>query len=280
MDINFWRSIVEHDCAIPEGCAASQLLDELTENLGSTDPELRDTLTLTILATWLERGAYSNKDMRTLIPSMLIGLRAGIGESGTDLVFQRTFSALVLAELIHVDNKQPYLLDSEVFNVLDKALAYLLAEHDPRGYVPEKGWAHALAHTADLLMVLARSRYLGKSELLHILQVIAARLVDSGHALYMDNEDERLVNTVMAALERNLLDVKSLSTWTESLVRADDGGWKDAFLSETDNRARFNIKTFLRSLHYRLVKSETPPAIAPEFIPVLRESLKVLTPWA
>jgi hypothetical protein len=280
MDKDFWRSIVENDCAIPAGHTARELLDELTENLASTDAELRDNLALTILATWLERGAYTNIEMRALIPPMLIGLRAGIGEIGTDLVFQRTFSALILAELVHVDNKQPYLLDSEVFDVMDKALAYLLAEHDPRGYVPGKGWAHALAHTADLLMVLARSRYLGKSELLHILQVIAARLVDTGHIIYIDNEDERLVNAVMAVLERNLLELDNLKAWSESIVRPDGEGWKDAFLSETRNRTRFNIKTFLRSLHYRLVKSEAPPAIAAEFIPVLRESLKVLTPWA
>jgi hypothetical protein len=280
MDIDFWRAIAANDCAIPDGHSAKELLDELIHNLSSPDPELRDDLSLTILATWLERGAYTNIEMRALIPPMLIGLRAGIGENGTETVFQRTFSALVLAELIHVDNKQPYLLDSEVFDVLDKALAYLLAEHDPRGYVPSQGWAHALAHTADLLMVLARSRYLGKSELLHILQVIAARLVDSGHALYLDNEDERLVNTVMAALERNLLELDSLKDWTKSLAQPDGDGWKDAFLSAARNHARFNIKTFLRSLHYRLVKAETPPAIAPEFIPILRESLKVLTPWA
>ncbi len=280
MHIDFWRSIASNDCGIPEGHTAKELLDELVQNLGSTDPELRDELSLTILATWLERGLYTNNEMRALIPVMLIGLRAGIGECGTDTVFQRTFSALILAELIHVDNKQPYLTDTEVFDVMDKALAYLLAERDPRGYVPEKGWAHALAHTADLLMVLARSRYLGKSELRHILQVFAARLVDSGHALYLDNEDERLVNTIMAALEHNLLDLDSLKAWTESLAQPDSDGWKDAFLSEARNRARFNVKTFLRSLHYRLVKAETPPAIAAEFIPVLRESLKVLTPWA
>ena len=221
MDKDFWRAIVDADCAIPAGYTASELLDELIENLSSADPELRDSLSLTILATWLERGAYSNKEMRALIPPMLIGLRSGIGETGTDSVFQRAFSALILAELIHVDNKQPYLLDVEVYNVMDKALAYLLAEHDPRGHVPEKGWAHALAHTADLLMILARSRYLGKSELLHILQVIAARLVDSGHTLYLNDEDERLVSAVMVILERNLLDLKSLSAWAESLARPD-----------------------------------------------------------
>jgi hypothetical protein len=280
MDINFWRSIAEHDFAVPSGYTAVQLLDELVENLSSTDPELRDNLSLTILATWLESGLYANKEMRALIPPLLIGLRAGIGETDSDWVFQRTFSALILAELIHVDNKQPYLLSAEVYDVMDKALAYLLAEHDPRGYVVDKGWAHALAHTADLLTVLARSRYLGKGELLHILQVIAARLVDSGHALYLNDEDERLVNAVMSILERNLLDLKSLSEWAESLARPEEGGWKDAFLSESASRARFNIKTFLRSLHYRLVKAENPPAIVPEFIPVLRDNLKILTPWA
>ena len=84
----------------------------------------------------------------------------------------------------------------------------------------------------------------------------------------------------MAALERDLLDLDNLKAWGESIVRPDGEGWKDTFLSETHNRTRFNVKTFLRSLHYRLVKSETPPSVTKDFLPVLRESLKVLTPWA
>ena len=58
-------------------------------------------------------------------------LNKGLGENGTDTIFLRTFSALILAELIHCDNKQPYLTQNEVLDVLEKALTYLLAEQRP-----------------------------------------------------------------------------------------------------------------------------------------------------
>jgi hypothetical protein len=281
MDKEFWQAIVKNDCIVPTGHAADEYLDELLHNLGSTDAELRDELSLTILSSWLEGRVYSDEQMRALLSPLMENLNQGLGEKGTDTVFLRTFSVLVLAELIHCDNKRPYLTQVEVLDVLKKALTYLLAEKDPRGYVPGKGWAHALAHTADLLMVLANSRHLNAENLEEILQGIKTSLVNSGHAIYTNDEDERLVRVVSTILERDLLSIEKLAAWSQSLVRVDDNSrWKDAYLDEGRDRARHNIKTFLRSLHYRLIKSGKQRMQAMEFIPILQENLKVLTPWA
>ena len=38
---------------------------------------------------------------------------------------------------------------------------WLLRERDLRGFVPGKGWAHAVAHGADALGTLARSPHVG-----------------------------------------------------------------------------------------------------------------------
>jgi hypothetical protein len=208
-------------------------------------------------------------------------LNKGIGENGTDTVFLRTFSALILAELIQCDNKQSYLTQAEVLDVLEKTLTYLLAEKDPRGYVPGKGWAHSLAHTADLLMVLASSRHLKAENLEEILQGIATRLLNSDHAIYTNDEDERLARVISTILERGLLDIAKFALWSQSLVKLDGRSrWKDAYMDEGRDRARHNIKTFLRSLHYRLIKSGKQKVQAMEFIPILQENLKILTPWA
>jgi hypothetical protein len=281
MDKEFWQAIVKNDCIIPSGHSAGEYLDELLQNLGSTDAELRDELSLTILSTWLEGHAYTDGQMRDLLSPLMENLKKGIGENGTDTVFLRTFSALILAELIHCDNKQPYLTQAEVLDVLENTLAYLLAEKDPRGYVPVKGWAHALAHTADLLMVLASSRHLNAANLEEILRGIETRLVNSGYAIYTNDEDERLVRVVSTILERDLLDVARLAAWSQSLVQVDGNSrWKDAYLDMGRDHARHNVKTFLRSLHYRLIKSGKQKVQAMEFLPILQENLKVLTPWA
>lgn len=281
MDKDFWRAILKNDCLLPTGRAAREHLDELLQNLGSTDPELRDELSLTILATCLERRVFSDAEMRALLEPMLANLSVGIGESGNDSVFLRAFSALVLAELIHCDNKKSYLTQAEVMQVLEQGLRYLLAEQDGRGFVPEKGWAHALAHTADLLMVLSSSRYLRAPELERILQGITDRLVNSGHTIYLNDEDERLNGVISAILERDLLTTDTLAAWSQSLAQVDgENRWKEAYLDENRARARHNVKTFLRSLHYRLVKSGKQRTSSMVLIPVLQENLKVLTPWA
>jgi hypothetical protein len=281
MDKEFWQAIVKNDSIVPPGHSAGEYLDELLQNLGSTDAELRDELSLTILSTWLEGRAYTDDQMRGLLSPLMDNLNQGLGENGTDTVFLRTFSALILAELIHCDNKQPYLTQAEVLDLLEKTLTYLLAEKDPRGYVPGKGWAHALAHTADLLMVLASSRHLNAENLGEILQGIETRLVNSGHTIYTNDEDERLVRVVSTILEQGLLDIAQFAAWSLSLVQMDGNSrWKDAYLDEGHDRARHNIKTFLRSLHYRLIRSGKQKVQAMEFIPILQENLKVLTPWA
>jgi hypothetical protein len=281
MDKEFWQAIVKNDCIVPPGHTAGEYLDELLQNLGSTDAELRDELSLTILSSWLGGRAYTVEQMRALLSPLMDNLNKGIGENGTDTIFLRTFSALILAELIHCDNKQPYLTQNEVLDALEKTLTYLLAERDPRGYVPGKGWAHALAHTADLLMVLASSRHLNAENLEEILRGIETRLINSGHTIYTNDEDERLARVISVILEQGLLDIEKFALWSQSLVRVDGHSrWKDAYLDEERDRARHNIKTFLRSLHYRLIKSGKQKIQAMEFIPVLQENLKVLTPWA
>lgn len=281
MDKDFWRAILKNDCLLPTGRAAREYLEELLQNLGSTDPELRDELSLTILSNWLERRDFSDTEMRALLEPMIANLSVGIGESGSDSVFLRTFSALILAELIHCDNKKSYLTQAEVMQVLEHGLRYLLAEQDGRGFVPEKGWAHALAHTADLLMVLSASRYLRAPELERILQGIAARLIDSGHTIYINDEDERLNRVIVTILDRDLLAIETLAAWSQSLVQVEgENRWKEAYYDEKRDHARHNVKTFLRSLHYRLVKSGKQRASSMAFIPILQENLKVLTPWA
>ena len=52
-----------------------------------------------------------------------------------------------------------------------------MRERDLRGFVAGKGWAHAVAHGADALGALARSRQSGRLELTVLLDVVADRLL-------------------------------------------------------------------------------------------------------
>lgn len=157
-DRELWRAIEKNRFAVPDGQPVFPLLQELSGNLGSTDPELRDDLAYSIIDNWVRHQALSAAELNSLADEWRANLRAEIGESGTDTVFKRSFSALCLASLLRRELSTPFLGPQRFQAVLADALEYLRQERDLRGFDPTKGWIHATAHTADLLANLAPIR--------------------------------------------------------------------------------------------------------------------------
>jgi len=279
LDKIFWKSIQKNDFAVPQGYTVDQLTPELLTYLGSPDPELRDDFTLPILAYWMYRGHFTPADQRRMIASLGENLTKGIGEDDADSVFLRSFSALLLAEMVNFDNKHPYLEETEVRMLLLQALAYLGAEQDGRGYITGKGWAHACAHTADWLMVLARNQHIGKADLERILKGISAKILSVNNPVYIHDEDERLVNTVGEVLNRDILSTEYLFSWLEGIAHPASYTWEQAFLTEGGGRACHNVKGFMRSLYLRLQKADPQPPHTTEILPKIKETLQVITPW-
>jgi hypothetical protein len=279
MDIAFWKSIQSNDFAIPLEYTAAQLTPELLCYLGSPDPELRDDFTLPILAYWMYRGQYSLAELRKMIADLGANLTTGIGEQGTDSVFLRSFSALLLAEMVNLDNKHPYLEEAEIHLLLLQSLAYLSAEQDGRGYIPGKGWAHACAHTADWLMVLARNRHAGRADLERILNGISAKIKSIANPAYIHDEDERLVNVVGEIFTRNILPVEFLFAWLDNLAHPTSFSWEEAFLTDGGGHAYHNTKCFVRSLYLRLLKADPQPPHTADLLPKIKDTLKTITPW-
>lgn len=275
---SFWRRIPATDYAIPDGESLQVLTEELLTYLGSPDPELRDEFTLPILSFWVHRGLYSADELRNMIAQLTQNLREGLGQVESDAAFLRSYSALFLAELVNYDNSHPFMEKAEVLDLLNKALIYLNAENDMRGYEPVKGWVHPTAHAADLLMVLARSQHLGKAELERILNGIASKLIHSDTGIYLYNEDERLVMAIISVLRRNLLDMVFLQNWLEGFVRPNGKTWENAHLSEQGQRAYYNVKTFLRSFYILLDKVEDPPEVKQALSAAIKTALENLTP--
>ena len=256
MDKQFWLDVRENKYAVPEGYTAGDLTGELFSYIESLDPELRDDIGYETFSSWLEKRLYSPEQIRSFVPQLAINLQNGIGERDTDTVFARAFSVLFLAEIIHNDNKRIYLQQDEVFSIYTKTLSYLQEERDPRGYVPEKGWAHALAHTADLLFVLASNRFLTRVELEQMLDALADKVTEPVDWIYHHNEDDRLVRVVIAAHQRQLLDEFFFQTWLKSFLSTKEHPWKGSFQSQPLQSAYFNTRNFLRSLYMRVIQAE------------------------
>jgi hypothetical protein len=259
VDRSFLRFLVESH-ALPQGEWVSELTPELLSWLGSADSELRDEFAYPILTAWIERGQYGHDDLRGIAGQMLDNLGKGLGESATDSVFLRSFSALILMEVVARDNAEPFLDGREVRDLLGGALDYLRRERDLRGWVDGLGWAHAVAHTADLLMMLSRSRHLGVVEMSALLDGIADRLLTPSDTVFLYQEDERLAYAVLNVLRRGLLDLAAVNRWLGRFVRPQGyDSWQPVFAEPGLTVARVNVTSFLRSLYFQLLLTKSPP---------------------
>ena len=258
MDKEFWAILAKNDYAIPAGHTLDELRQTLFSYLGSTDPELRDDIAYIVYANWLKREMFTKEEVHAHVDELLANLEKGIGETESDSVFRRTFSVLLLAEIVHNDNKKPLLEKDQIQTILAKALWYLDAEKDPRGHIPVQGWAHALAHTADLMLVLGKNRQTEKDDLEKILQGIANKLVHSTNWVYIHGEDDRLANAVMQILQRALVSTDFLGTWLKSFTTPEKS-WDGAYTDAGQSKAFHNSRNFLRSLSETIRITEEMP---------------------
>ena len=252
MDRSFWAKISRNDYKIPDGYKVEDLTKTLFAYLGGTDPGLRDDTAYIVYANWLKQDLYTKEEIQRHIETLLVNLKKGIGETESDSVFLRAFSVLLLAEIVHNDNKKSLFEKELIKTILEKGLWYLEAEKDPRGYIPVKGWAHALAHTADLMMVLGRNRHLTNGDLVRILQGISNKVMQPNHYVYIHREDERLANAVIQIFQRALLSDDEVEKWANSFLQRDLFTYEGSYQEEV-GRVYQNARNLLRSIHVQIL---------------------------
>lgn len=240
-----WAAVVAGGLEVPTDRPLADLTAELTRMLGSAEAAERDDTAYLALATWIERGVYDDL-LRGLGDGMVAGLTVGLGEEGTDTVFRRSFSALVLGECLARDNARHLLPGGTVMRWGDRLAGWLVRERDVRGPVPGKGWAHAVAHGADALGALAGSIHLGTLELTVLLDVVADRVL-LPHGPLLHREPDRLAVAVTRVLRRNLLDMRVLEPWVARIAAS--AAAVDAGRPHEEHVVADNAQSFLRALH-------------------------------
>jgi len=238
--------VAANDYRPPAGVDAWSLTLDMLTQLGSIDAELRDELIYTTFVHWARAGLYTPDQYRALLNGLLDDqhLFRGLGERDTDTVFMRSFSALLCVWPVYHHRRQPYLAPHEVLAAFDRVLDYFSREVDLRGYVEGKGWAHAVAHTADLLDEFAQCEELDRSGLLRLLDAIKARL-RAADVVFVAEEDERLAYATLSLVGRGTLTERDLEPWIKSFAPIErTGEWR------TWSR-QVNIKHFLRSLYFQ-----------------------------
>jgi hypothetical protein len=275
MDKSFWQAIVDSDYKLPEGHTAAELLPELLSFLGSTDIDVRDPFGYTILTLWIVRDRhYAPDELRKMRDEWLANLEKGIGENGTDSVFLRSFSVLMLSILVYRDNQDSFFAREEIKTLVNKVLAYFAAEQDLRGFTLDKGWAHSVAHTADAFKFLARNPLSDAADHQQILDAITDKLLLPVTYTYIHSEDERLVSVVIDILKREKLDTASRAAWIERF-HTWKTSWPEGDFIPTIHSPWLNSKNFLRSLYFRLETTPDLPDLAYTLKPQLIEVLKV-----
>src|SRR4051812_49011386 len=97
-DAAFWRAIARNRYTPPAGGDVRALAAELIDLLASPDPELRDEIAYSTLASWIyQQKLLDAAALRSIADRLLANLTAHVGERDNDTVLRRSFSALTLS---------------------------------------------------------------------------------------------------------------------------------------------------------------------------------------
>lgn len=252
----YWRPIREQ--AADEGVPANDLAIELVSCLGSPDPELRDRIGYELFAYWLRQEKLSDQTRSQL----LVELSAGLSNQSATMGLSRSFSALILAEVMRSDAINPFMTDGQRQALLDKATVAIANENDFRGLDANIGWVHPVAHMADLLWRFALHPQTDTDQATKILDAVRSKVAPTSVS-YTFNEGDRLARVVTTLLTTELVDAESMAAWISKFEKPHSmEKWSVAFQSPEGMAELHNTKQFLRSLSDQLAGAEIDPAIA------------------
>jgi hypothetical protein len=231
------------------------LVPVMLKFIGVPDSELRDKLIYSTLATWIYRGNFSSNELQELLQQVLDNehLFYKLGEENTDSVFTRAFSVLLLPPVLWYHCQQPFLTSEILKGTLQKVMFYLYSEKDLRGYEREKGWAHAVAHTAGALGGFVECKEIGRDELIRILELIT-QVASTEKSVYTHGEDERLSFTVINIFRRSELKTEEKVAWLESFTLEVQ---KAGPMPDPEGYCKsINVKHFLRTLYFEFLRAD------------------------
>ncbi|MCA0172640.1 DUF2785 domain-containing protein [Bacillus sp. RAR_GA_16] len=236
------------------------LIEEMVLQIGSTDPVLRDELIYTTFGKLVMEDHLSESQLTRLLSTCLDEnhLFYHIGEKGTDTVFTRSFSVLVIELLLKKDREKRFLKNEQVNDTINACCRYLREEKDTRGFVEGKGWAHSIAHGADALTEAVKHPVYHTESLPKCLDVLETCLFKE--AVYVDDEDERLLFVVEALLEKGMREERLIQGINELHQRLASLFEEKGYCVESFHMKR-NVLGFLKSCYFRLlIRNKCPEA--------------------
>ena len=245
--------------------ARGRLALGLADCLSSPDPELRDGIAFEALQFWMRSEKLDTPTVQALRGALLAGLTAPDANG-----FGRPFAALVLAEVVRVDRRKPYLSPEERNALVRAAAGYLQGVRDYRGFDQREGWRHGVAHGADLMLQLAVNPALDKAAHEAMLAAIGAQVLAADGHFYIYGEGSRLAAPLFYLARRDTL---AASDWEAFITRLADNARVKPPVRQDALARLHNLKSFLLPL-YAALNESTDQAQRARLLPIVTKTLK------
>jgi uncharacterized protein DUF2785 len=244
-----WVALAKNGFALPQGARAIDVLIELNPLLASTDPVLRDDVAYSAAERWIVRDPrLKPAELKQLHALWSRNLDDGLGTTGGDSVFKRSFSMLCLSLIAQRDLAAPFLEAAEVEGFFDRTLSYFREERDVRGFDAAHGWMHTVAHTADTLKFLVRNPRLTGRRATDLLGAVRAK-VESADTVFAWGENDRLALALQSAVRRDDTDGAAVEEWVAFWVDQYKALWAKGPQVDPRQFARVeNARQIMRSL--------------------------------
>lgn len=254
-----WIALARGGFVVPAGVSAGALLVEMAPLLASPDPTLRDEVAYSAAERWILRErVVTPAELRTLITRWSAMLDDGLGTSGDDRIYGRSFSALCLSIVAARDVATPFLDAREAHALADRLFEYLTRERDLRGFDATGGWMHAIAHTADAFKFLARGRHWAPGSLSRLLSLMSTKAGEVD-GVFQWGEPQRIGFALAAAARREDADTSAVERWIGELDGEFRALWARGPVVDPRAFARVeNQLQILRGLHTALAMDASP----------------------
>lgn len=242
--LDYWRPIA----AAADSADANTLAEPLLQCLRSPNPELRDDIGYGLFSVWL-RNAQLSVDRKQFL---LQQLSANLSPATRELSLQRSFSALIISELLRADAIDAFMTTTQREQLLQASAQALRDEQDFRGFEDELGWVHPIAHLADVMWRFSLHPALSEDQAALILTAIGSK-VSAAENFYHFNEGDRLARPIAILLRRDASTSAAWLNWFAGFAKPKSvNTWPEAFGSSAGLTELHNTKLFIRALSDQL----------------------------
>ncbi|HDX9707755.1 TPA: DUF2785 domain-containing protein [Bacillus thuringiensis] len=227
-----------------------QLTLMMIQHIGTTNSYMREMLIYKCFVHFIQEELISPEHLETLLMKCLSDefLYFEIKTPGTDGVFTRSYTTLLIALIIKFDTAHPFLSYEMLQKTKNNLIEYMNLERDYRGYVKDKGWARSVAHGSEAFHTfILHPNATGdwEEEFVHCL----LNKIFVEDTVYHNQEEERIAVPLLTMIHNGFSKDRFISMLDKKIKRLPQIQKK---ISKQEYFVLYaNIKNFLRALFFK-----------------------------